>query len=150
MAGAGGGYTCAAYIPFTQIDRTRTIIDQTNYWYIADSEIEALYITGLLNSSALDSIIADFQPEGAQGRRHVHKLPYAVTPRFDAENPMHISVAITTQAIIGEVMDRQFVFDLVAPTARNLGPRRRRVREFIGQLPGYSDYEEACRGVYNV
>lgn len=153
MAGAGGGYTCASFVPLRQIDQARTIIDQTIYWYIAESETEALYISGLLNSAALDSIIADFQPEGAMGRRHVHKLPYAVTPPFDAENPSHVLVAETTRALCGSLLtalpgsDTELFY---APASSTLAVRRRRFRQFINTLPECAAYEEACRVLYGL
>ena len=153
MVGAGGGYTCASFIPFDQIDKAKTIIDQTIYWYIADSEDEALYITGMLNSTALDTIISDFQPEGAMGRRHVHKLPYAVTPPFDVDNPAHMLVAIRTRALINNITDSLPGSEVVRycdPSSSTLAVRRRRFRLFIHELPTSGAYEEACREVYNV
>lgn len=153
MAGAGGGYTCAAYIQIARLSKDKTIIDQTLYWYIAQSEDEALYITGLLNSQALDTIIADFQPEGALGRRHVHKLPYAVTPPFDADNPSHLLVVEKTRALkkaLDNSLPSSEVFEYCSPARSNLSVRRRRFRLFIQQLPESRDYEDACRGVFNV
>lgn len=152
MAGAGGGHTCASYVPFAQIDKAKTIIDQTIYWYIAASEEEALYITGLLNSDALDTIIADFQPEGAMGRRHVHMLPYAVTPIFDTDNPAHMIVVKMTRALRNSLTAALLDSDVAkfcAPSSTTLAVRRRRFRNFIHELPESRDYEEACRGVYN-
>lgn len=153
LVGAGGGYTCASYVSFGRIDKAKTIIDQTIYWYIADSEEEALYITGMLNSTALDTIIADFQPEGAMGRRHVHKLPYAVTPPFDSDNPVHMLVVERTQALINSIMAAlpgSEVEGYCAPSSSTLAVRRRRFRLFIHELPESRDYEVACREVYNV
>lgn len=153
MAGASGGYTCASFISFEQIDKVKTIIDQTIYWYIANSEDEAVYITGLLNSSALDTIIADFQPEGAMGRRHVHKLPYAVTPPFDADNASHRLVVEKTRDLIRNMDDAlpdTDVFRYIDPSSSTLAVRRRMFRTFIHGLPTSRDYEEACREIYNV
>ncbi len=153
LAGAGGGFTCAAYISFADINKAKTIIDQTLYWHIAESEEEAIYMTGMLNSAALDAMIADFQPEGAMGRRHVHKLPYAVTPQFDADDPAHMLVVEKTRALMnsmnsalsGSEAERYF-----SPSSSTLSVRRRKFRLFIRGLPESSAYEEACREVYNV
>lgn len=153
LAGAGGKYTCASYVPFNQINKAKTIIDQTIYWYIADSEEEALYITGMLNSKALDTIIADFQPEGAMGRRHVHKLPYAVTPPFDEDNTAHMLVVEKTLALrnsLTAALPGSTVEKYCDPWSSTLDVRRRRLRLFIHELPESIDYEEACSGVYNV
>jgi hypothetical protein len=153
LAGAGGGLTCASFISFAQIDKSKTIIDQTLYWHIADSEDEAIYITGMLNSVALDTMIADFQPEGAMGKRHVHKLPYAVTPPFNAGDSSHMLVVEKTRALIdslnralpGSGAERYY-----SPSSSSLPIRRRRFRLFINGLPESDGYEEACREVYNV
>lgn len=153
MAGAGGGYTCAAYVPINRLFKEKTIIDQTLYWYIAQSEDEALYITGLLNSQALDTIIAEFQPEGALGRRHVHKLPYAVTPPFDADDPAHLLVVEKTRALknrLDEILPGSDIFEYCSPARSSLSVRRQKFRLFIQRLPENRDYEDACRGVYNV
>mgnify|MGYP007107704295 FL=1 len=107
----------------------------------------------MLNSTALDTIISDFQPEGAMGRRHVHKLPYAVTPPFDVDNPAHMLVAIRTRALINNITDSLPGSEVVRycdPSSSTLAVRRRRFRLFIHELPTSGAYEEACREVYNV
>ena len=154
LAGAGGGFTCAAYTSMDSLDRSKTIIDQTLYWYIAKSENEALYITALLNSQALDSLISDFQPEGAMGRRHVHKLPYAVTPPFEPDEPTHMLVvekALQLKASLdNNIVNATDVLEFIQPSSSSLPVRRRRIREFIQSLSQYSEYEAACREVYGV
>lgn len=153
MVGAGGGYTCASFVSLGQIDKAKTIIDQTIYWYIANSEDEAVYITGLLNSMALDMIIADFQPVGLMGRRHIHKLPYAVTPPFDTDNASHRLVVERSRALIASINDALPGSDIVRcfdPSSSTLAVRRRMFRNFIHDLPANSAYEDACREVYNV
>jgi len=153
LVGAGGGYTCAAYIPMESLNKEKIIIDQTLYWYIAESEDEAIYITALLNSYALDTIIADFQPEGAMGRRHVHKLPYAVTPRFDLENITH-KIVVEKTSLLKKAIDVKLasskVFEYISPARSSLAVRRRKIREFIRSLSEYDEYEAACRDVYGV
>lgn len=153
MAGAGGGYTCASFVPFAQIDKAKTIIDQTIYWHIAESEDEALYIVGMLNSVALDTIVADFQPEGAMGRRHVHKLPYAVTPPFDSDSPAHALVVEKTHALISSInesLPNTEAAKYLSPSSSTLAVRRRKFRAFINGLPENGEYEAACREVYSV
>lgn len=153
MVGAGGGYTCASFVAFAQIDKAKTIIDQTIYWHVADSEAEALYIVGMLNSEALDTIVADFQPEGAMGRRHVHKLPYSVTPPFDPESPAHSLVVEKTRALMNRInnnLPSSEAARYLAPSSSTLAVRRRKFRLFINGLPESSEYETACREAYNV
>jgi hypothetical protein len=153
LVGAGGGYTCASFVAFKHINKVKTIIDQTIYWYVANTEDEAIYITGLLNSIALDKIIADFQPEGALGRRHVHKLPYAVTPPFDITNASHKAVVEKTRSLIRsirETLPDSQILSYLNPSSSTLAIRRRKFREFIHELSTSRDYEDACSEVYNV
>lgn len=153
LAGAGGEHICAAYVPISRINCEKTIIDQTLYWYIAQSEDEALYISALLNSFALGEIIADFQPEGAMGKRHIHKLPYEVTPPFNEDNPAHILVVEKTRNLI-DSFERNIggstAAQYIPPSRSTLQVRRGKIREFIHGLQEHVDYEDACRGVYEV
>jgi methylase of polypeptide subunit release factors len=153
LAGAGGGYTCAAYISMSSVSKEKTIIDQTLYWYVAKSEDEALYITALLNSNALDAIIADFQPEGAMGRRHVHKLPYAVTPRFNAEDTSHMLVVEKVRALTERLrsgISDSGIAQYLSPSQSSLAIRRRKLRDYIHDLPENVACENACREVYGL
>ena len=75
-----GRLLCAAYISLETFVRSRLVIDQTLNWHLADSEEEAIYIVGLLNSNAMSDAIKDFQPEGGFGKRHIHTLPYKIIP----------------------------------------------------------------------
>jgi hypothetical protein len=153
FAGAGGEHTCAAYIPISAIDREKTIIDQTLYWHIAKSEDEALYICGLLNSRALGETIADFQPEGAMGKRHIHKLPYAVTPEFDVSNPAHQLVADKTRVIKNSLvvaLNASNAAQYIPPSRSTLQVRRGKIRELLHQLNEATDYEAVCRDLYGV
>jgi hypothetical protein len=153
LAGAGGGYPCAAYIPMSGIDREKTIVDQTLYWYVAESEDEALYITALLNSRALDACIADFQPKGARGRRHVHKLPYAVTPPFDPEDFTHMFV-VNKARLLKNAIDTNIAnsdaYEYLSPARSSLAVRRQKIRRFIRSIPENDEYEAACREVYGI
>ena len=153
LSGASGEHICAAYVPLSKIDRKKTIIDQTLYWYVAQSEDEALYICGLLNSLAICAIIADFQPEGAMGRRHIHKLPYEVTPPFDADNSTHMSVVENTRALkehLGRNISDSDVEQYISPSRSTLQVRRSKIRGYLRRLPESDAYEKACKGVYDV
>ncbi|MCL1917201.1 MAG: hypothetical protein FWG14_02615 [Peptococcaceae bacterium] len=116
-------------------------------------EDEALYICGLLNSRALGEIIADFQPEGAMGKRHIHKLPYEVTPSFNADNEGHILVIEKTRSLINSLIntiDGSDVAQYIPPSRSTLQVRRSKIREFVHRLDKKEDYERACRDVYGV
>jgi hypothetical protein len=154
LAGAGGSYTCAGYVNLSNCSGEKIIVDQTLYWYIASSEEEAIYITGLLNSMALDVLISEFQPEGLQGRRHIHKLPYVITPKYDPENDSHKAVVETTKQLLLEwnntIKNTPSISKLTSPSTSNISVRRRNIRSLLQQLSSYQLYEEKCREVYCV
>jgi hypothetical protein len=154
MTGAGGGVVCAGYMDVTRDDPTRLIIDQTIYWAQVATEDEAIYLTGLLNSDAINEIIKEFQPRGAFGERHVHKLPFGVTPPYDADQPAHQDVVINTRALMQayaalKVM-QPALLTLLNPNSGSLSSRRKKLMQYIKNLPPYQLYEEACRALYGI
>lgn len=154
ITGAGGGKVCSAFIDVSNIDVSRLILDQTVYWTQVSSEDEALYLTGLLNSDAINSIIEDFQPRGAFGKRHVHKLPFGVTPPYDANQPSHQEVVINTKALLLEYEQLKTVQPtlkaVLNPNYGALSRRRSTLLSFIKNLNSYKAYEEACESLYGL
>ncbi|MDO4177189.1 MAG: hypothetical protein Q4D99_06955, partial [Bacillota bacterium] len=150
LSSASGSNPCASYVDLRNYDRSRLVIDQTLYWYLASTEEEAIYITGLLNSSALWEAISDFQPEGGFGKRHIHTLPYKIIPEYDAENDAHMNVVKATIALMDEwreVCQREPYKNLLGPNSGSLPSRRKRQQSMIRTLQNYSRYEAACAGV---
>jgi len=154
MTGAGGGKVCSAYINLSEYEADRLILDQTVYWAEVDTEDEAIYLSGLLNSNAINLIIEDFQPRGAFGKRHVHKLPFGVTPPFDPGQAAHQDVVLKTRALIQEYQALQTtdndLENLLNPNTGSLSSRRRKLNLKIQELDSYADYEEACKSLYGV
>jgi hypothetical protein len=154
MTGAGGGKVCSGYIDIQDCDPDRLILDQTVYWTQVYEEDEAIYLTGLLNSDAISSIIREFQPRGAFGERHVHKLPFGVTPPYDPEQAAHQDVVETTKELISEYeylkLREQRVIELLDPNYASLAVRRRQLLKYIKGLPAYGEYEEACKSLYGL
>ena len=134
LSNAGGSNPCAAYISLEAVDRARIIIDQTLYWYLAESEEEAIYIVGLLNSRAMAEAIADFQPEGGFGKRHIHTLPYKIIPKFIHE--------------WAEACRNEEYAYLLQPNSGGLNRRRKRQQSKIKNLGGYVEYEVACQLIF--
>lgn len=150
LSNAGGTNPCAAVLDLDGLDRTRLIIDQTLYWYLAESEDEALYITGLLNSETLSKAISDFQPQGGFGARHIHTIPYKIIPRFDEQNDGHLEVVSITKKLINEWEDcctLDSVGKYINPSSGSLNSRRRKLQTALKQLPSYSEYERTCGNV---
>ena len=150
LSNAGGANPCSAYIDLNEIDATKLIIDQTLYWYLADSEDEAIYITGMLNSDALSDLISDFQPDGGFGKRHIHTIPYKVIPRYEPDNPSHERVVVATERLISAWRNKCANNDiglLVGPNSSTLSSRRRRQQVAIKELDEDGEYAEVCAAV---
>lgn len=151
--GAGGDYVCAGYTDVATYLRGKLIIDQTLYWTSTESEDEAIYLVGLLNSESVNQIIKEFQPRGQFGARHVHTLPLGVTPKFDPFDAAHVDVVEKTKQLIFEweaakASDRD-TLALLDPN-KSLAHRRSKLRIKIRLLSGYTDYELACKNLYGL
>lgn len=71
------------------------IIDFTCYYFGTENQDEAYYLSGFLNAPALIQCIQIVQSEGAHGSgRDIAKRPFQFAfPRFDKQNPRHLSLA---------------------------------------------------------
>ena len=147
LSSASGTNPCAAYIDLRKFERNRLVIDQTLYWYLAETEDEAIYISALLNSPSLWEEISDFQPEGAFGKRHIHTLPYKIIPPFDPENNAQREVIEATRDLIREwkaVCESDQYSNLIEPNSGTLSSRRKRQQNRIRELVTYERYAAAC------
>ena len=139
LFGAGGSKPCAAYIKLDVSDRY--IVDQTLYWYATNSEDEALYLVGLLNSYSIIKIISPLQTEGLQGKRHVHTLaPSSIQP-YDAENIAHKQLADITRQLIDELYETHIDTN---PNSGTLQRRRSKIMAQVSKLLSYQQYSELC------
>jgi hypothetical protein len=154
FTGAGGSNVCSAYLPISDIAVSKTIIDQTLYWAVVDTEDEAIYLTGLLNSDALNQSIKEFQPRGAFGERHIHKLPFEITPRYDALLASHQNIVNVTKQLLvelnQEIASNMELQKLLNPNYSTLSRRRSAISEIISKLDSYDSYNEACNSLYGV
>ncbi len=151
LSNAGGSNPCAAYISLAEVDRYHVLVDQTLYWYIARSEDEALYVTGMLNSCALSETIREFQPEGGFGARHIHTLPYKMIPLFNADDPIHAEIVKRTRTLVQDwlaLCEKHSIGRYLNPNCGSLNSRRRNQQTAIKTLPSYSIYEEACKALF--
>lgn len=153
--GAGGSNVCAAYASTSVLLQAKTVVDQTLYWTEVATEDEAVYLTGLLNSTAINQVIREFQPVGQFGERHIHKLPLGVTPPYDSANPAHVDVVAATRRLLGDwgaykAVNARTMTALLNPNSSKLHIRRRRIKEILGSLPSWECYEDACKAIYCV
>lgn len=149
FVGTSGSKLCAAYRNAEDLDIEKMIIDQTLNWAHVESEDEALYLTGLFNSESVNNAIKIFQPRGQQGERHIHSLPYEVTPKFNAENPLHKEVVVQTANIITEYYKFSSFRAGLLPSNGGLASRRTSARNKIKELSNYSTFEAACQHIYS-
>lgn len=138
--GAGGSRTCAAFMELDS-NSARLIIDQTIYFHVTESLDEALFITGLLNSKALEIANSAFQAEGALGRRHIHTLPATSLPQFNPLDEKHIELVILTQKVMSDIKEN-VPRDLLNPNSGSVSVRRTKIYKIIDTLPSYISFNE--------
>lgn len=137
--GAGGSKTCAAYM---KVER-EIIIDQTIYYYIADTEDEAIFMTALLNSNSIEKVNAAYQAQGQFGKRHIHTLPADSIPAFNSDNQMHIKLVSITKSLICS-LNSKTPSDKLDPNKGPVATRRKAITKILVGLPEYESYEELC------
>lgn len=149
LYGAGGAIPCAAKYYVSSSEADILIIDQELYWCVINDPDEADFIVGLINSSAMDEAIRPFQPQGINGRRHVHELPMQLLPAWNPANPKHLDVLSNSRALMRELAalattDPILRSTLATPSA-NVNAPRQRIRAAIQSLPSYPAYEASCQ-----
>ena len=70
------------------------IVENTTYVFYTNEIAEAYYLTAILNSTAPNEMMKDFQAKGLFGARHVHKKILDIYyPKFDSNNKVHQQLA---------------------------------------------------------
>lgn len=151
MTGAGGDVVCSGYKNLEDLDSSKLIIDQTLYWSVVDSEEEAIYLTGLFNSQAINDIIKEFQPRGQFGARHIHTLAFGVTPQFDSSDELHNNVVNKTKLLMEQFFSSpDGVLKKLLDTNYSMPTRRRKIRGQLATTSIYQEYENACAELYDL
>lgn len=74
------------------------IVENTTYVLYTDEIKEAYYLTSILNSTAPNKMMKDFQAKGLFGARHVHKKILDIYyPKYDENNEIHKQLAALSQ-----------------------------------------------------
>lgn len=154
LSGAGGANPCAAWLNPDESLAGRVVFDQTVYWTPVDTKDEALYLVGAINSPACGDLIRPFQPRGQQGPRHVHTLPFGVTPPFDADDDSHMALVEATRRLV-DALSLQKSTDpklskSMVPSGGSLATRRSYVIAALRKLPQWTAYEAAALQVLGV
>lgn len=149
LYGAGGSNISASAVNCDEISSPhRLAIDQTLYWRGADSEDEALYYVGLLNSDAINDAIKDFQPEGNFGKRHIHTLPLSLISEYDPSDERHARVVDATRALQArleiECAANTRLASCLDPSNGTLSRRRKAFQEYYKTLPEFDELNQAC------
>lgn len=146
VTGAGGKDVCASYLQLNGESSKKTVFDQTTYWISVNSEEEAIFITGILNSSKMSELIKPLQTKGNMGERHIHTTYIQFLPQFDIDNPLHMKIVMCTKKLIQEIHSNQNIVEcgLLNINYSTLQIRRKKIKDIIKSLKCYDDYEQAC------
>lgn len=151
LYGAGGTNPAAAHVPLTSFATRPVLIDQTLYWAVTDTEDEAIFQVGMLNSLAVLSRVREFAPEGAFNERHLHTLPSKFLPKYEPSNTKHNTLVTETRALTADLAAARAadpaVDALFAPHL-GLASRRSRIRKTLVGLTSFADYDAAADDVY--
>lgn len=152
LSGAGGANPCAAWVEPGTYTSGEVVFDQTVYWAPVATKDEAAYLVGAVNSPTCAELIRPFQPRGAQGRRHIHKLPFSITPKFDPSDPDHTELAQATLALEAAwklyLAGPSNLIDKILPTYSNLQNRRSWAMRSLQSLAEWVRYEAAASSLY--
>lgn len=70
------------------------LVESVAYVFYTNEIAEAYYLTAILNSTAPNEMMKDFQAKGLFGARHVHKKILDIYyPKFDSNNKVHQQLA---------------------------------------------------------
>ena len=81
------------------------IAESVTYYYYPKSMDEGYYLTAVLNSRLINSLIKDYQPQGLYGERHIHRRPFEVCniPQYDPNNKLHCVLATQSKQCHEEI-----------------------------------------------
>jgi hypothetical protein len=87
-------YAKAGTLPAACILRSESTIDHMLYWAPMPNELEAHFLTAILNSETARARVAAIQARGQWGARHFDKVMFTLPiPRFDASVSLHNDLA---------------------------------------------------------
>jgi hypothetical protein len=109
-------------------------LDSKTYYHYPESEDEAHYLVGILNTSFVNEAIKPLQPEGLMGARDIHRRPFEACniPLFDPNNLAHQRIAKISAAARAELLSIVPKMETSAGTAR--GDARLLVQGKLNQL----------------
>ena len=103
------------------------VAENVTYRYYAESEDEANYLVGILNTPFVNEAIKPLQPQGLMGERDIHRRPFEACdiPLFDPRNKLHLQIAkISADA-------RAELIPIVPKMQMPVAPARAAARELV-------------------
>lgn len=130
QSGASGSTPCASIYKHPE-KAFPFVMDQTLYTYATQSKPEAYYLSGMLNSDVMENQIDRFQSRSGFGKRHIHKLPFHILPRFNSDDRLHLLIAELSEQLEehAESQITEYELNLQKP----LHVRRRKLSERLSQ-----------------
>jgi hypothetical protein len=126
------------YLAAARTNDPLVVIDNALYWAAATSEEEALYLSAVLNSPSITSLLAPLQARGEHNPRHFHKLVWRLPiPLFDPDVDDHRRLA--ELAVKAELM----AAEVDVSAHRTFQAQRRLIREAL-EHEGLAQAIDAC------
>jgi methylase of polypeptide subunit release factors len=142
LTGAGGGISCGAMLSTSEYPDI--VVDQTLYWHLESTAVQAWYKVGILNSEAITEAIRPFNPQGEFGPRHLHTLPHRITPIFNPQNEDHIEIARIAEYLANAGRALITEQSSIRDPNRGISSRRMRLRNLLHQTPEFQVLEQLC------
>ncbi len=123
----------------TILDRTKLdlefFVESVAYVFYTDDENEAYYLTAILNSTAPNAMMKDFQAKGLFGARHVHKKILDIFyPKYDEKIKTHLQLAALSKSCHSKTA--QYITDNTPQqelSAMHLGKLRVNIKKYLAK-----------------
>ena len=110
-------YTTSGRLTAAVCDNRSLIIDHKLFWMPVDTQEEADYLCGIINSLTLQERVKPLMPKGQFGSRDLHKHLWRLdVPAYDSCNSRHNDVVGASRTAAAAV--RQAVGEINNPTSR--------------------------------
>jgi methylase of polypeptide subunit release factors len=101
------------------------IVDYESFYYETTNELEAHYISAMLNSNVINKLIKPLQTKGLFGARHITRRPFMLPiPKFDPDNSVHLRLAELSKICHEKIAELKF-------TKKSIIALRREAREVV-------------------
>jgi len=93
----------------TEIRPKGFIVESELFFYETNDEMEAHYLTAILNSNVVNKAIKPLQPRGLFGERHIQRRPFMLPiPKFNENEHLHVKLAELSKKCHAKVASMKF------------------------------------------